>query len=136
MVCPAAPIPATQPPTTCHIACDGGGASGRKLARACKPCNRSERVYRYRSKRPSTPTIQPRNIVTRRKTCPTRFRQPRVSALRPSRSPGALYLQRLRFQTLPSAKAWQQLVAANLRPPTTQHVMREEATQDEDATRG
>jgi hypothetical protein len=49
---------------------------------------------------------------------------------------GALYLQRLRFQILPSAKAGKQPLAANLRPMTTQQVSRTKATQDGDATRG
>jgi hypothetical protein len=66
----------------------------------------------------------------------TRIRNPRVSAIRPSRRTRAFDMQRLRFQTFPSPKAGRQPSADNLRPPTTQQVLRAQATQDEDATRG
>jgi hypothetical protein len=55
MVCTAAPILATLPPTAYDIACDGVGASGRKSARACKPYSGSGREYRYRSKTTAHP---------------------------------------------------------------------------------
>jgi hypothetical protein len=52
------------------------------------------------------------------------------------RAPGALYLQQLRFPTLPSAQAIQQPVEAHLRPTNTKQVLRAEKTRDGDATRG
>jgi hypothetical protein len=50
MVCTAAPIPATQLPTSCDIACDGAGASGRKSARAGKSYSGSGRGFLFHSK--------------------------------------------------------------------------------------
>jgi hypothetical protein len=49
---------------------------------------------------------------------------------------GVLKLQRLRFETLPIAQTGRQLVAANLRPPPTQQVLRAKKTQDGDANGG
>jgi hypothetical protein len=43
MVCTAAPSPATQPPTTCDIACNGACSNGRLSTRARKPYNGSGR---------------------------------------------------------------------------------------------
>jgi hypothetical protein len=69
-------------------------------------------------------------------SCPTRIRNPRTSSLRPSRALGALYMQRLRFPTLPCAQAGQQPVEAHLRPPTTKQVPRPKTSQDGDANGG
>jgi hypothetical protein len=87
-------------------------------------------------KQPPTPTIQPRSVVSGRYPCPTRVCQPRVNSLRTSRSMGALYMQRLRLQTLPSSKAGQQPMAANLRLTSTQQVLRAKAIQDGDSIGG
>jgi hypothetical protein len=78
---------------------------------------------------PPTLTIQPNSVFSVRHPYPT-------SALRPSRDFGAIYLQRLRFHTLPSAQAGQQPMEANLRLTTIEQGMRSKATQDENATGG
>jgi hypothetical protein len=84
---------------------------------------------------PPTPTIQPMSVVTRLHPCPTTIHRPRASALCLSRGVGTLYMQRLRFQTFPSAQTGQQPMEANLRPTTTKQALRTKATQDPNATR-
>jgi DnaJ-class molecular chaperone len=77
MVCTAAPIHAAHPPTTYDIACDGGGASGRTSARACKLCGGSGRGLYTVQKQPPTPTIQPSAVAIGCYSCPTRIREPK-----------------------------------------------------------
>jgi hypothetical protein len=123
MVCTAALILATKLPTTYDIACDGASVSGRNSARACKSYSGPGRGIYTVQKQPSTLTIQPRSVATRHHFCLARFRKPRIYTLRPSLGLGALYLQRLRLQTFPSAQAGQQQVEAHLRHPTPKQVL-------------
>jgi hypothetical protein len=58
-VCADAPIPATQPRTTCDIGCDGVSAIGRLSAQSRKPYIGSGRGQ-YRSKR----TVHPQDSIT------------------------------------------------------------------------
>jgi hypothetical protein len=62
--------------------------------------------------------------VTLLDATPTRTRSSTVNALSQYRGLGSLYMQRLRFQTLYSEQARQQLVEANLRRPFNEHCVR------------